>query len=115
RAEEALSPPEPAPAFPQNIRTRMDAYSRRAVPHLTRVIYLAGGQGTTLGVANRTVASGVLVVLVSLLADRLVHHREHLPAAAVAEVAPEQHGRQREEDDIQVGGVVPADVGQFDL
>ena len=59
---------------------------------------------------NRTSRSGVLVVLVSVLAHRLVHHREHLPAAAVAEVAPEENGREREEDDVQVGGVVPGDV-----
>ena len=57
----------------------------------------------------------VMRVMVVRVAHRLVHHLQHRPAAAAAEVAPDQQRAEREEDDVEVGGVVPADVRHHDL
>ena len=53
----------------------------------------------------------VMVVMVVVVAHWFVHHFQHRPAAAAAEVAPNQERAEREEDDVEVGGVVPAEVG----
>src|SRR6266542_6794355 len=57
----------------------------------------------------------VLAVVVVLVAHGLVHHLQHRPAAAAAEVAPDEQRGEGEEDHVEVAGVVPADVRHLDL
>src|SRR5437667_7761578 len=54
-------------------------------------------------------------VAVMSFAHWFVHHPQHCPAAAAAEVAPHERGRDEQEDDVEVGRVVPADGGHLDL
>src|SRR5437667_11831420 len=53
-------------------------------------------------------------VAVMSFAHWFVHHPQHCPAAAAAEVAPHERGRDEQEDDVEVGRVVPADGGHVD-
>src|SRR6266702_1043808 len=66
-------------------------------------------------VASTRVMTAVLVVVVVCLVDRLVHHAQHLPAAATSEVAPQEQCGHDQEDDVQHGGVVPRDGSHLDL
>jgi hypothetical protein len=49
------------------------------------------------------------------LGDRPAHHAEHRDAAALAEIAHDQHGCERQKDDVQNGRGVEAHGGLGDL
>src|SRR5258708_32507879 len=55
----------------------------------------------------------IVAVAVMVVAGphRRIHHSQHLQSTAVLEVAPDEDGGKAEEDDVQVGRVVPGDAG----
>ncbi len=52
----------------------------------------------------------VVMVMVVVVRDRLVHHAHILRPSPSLKVAPDEDGRYAEEDDVEVGGVVPVDA-----